>query len=190
MPPFCLSYLENGLKFLLHFLFVAWYQMTIFWTSTMYKALRRRGFYAGPAHVFSPRHRLESHPTHIQSSTLGSLVVGHPQHSSQDAPASYNCSCLCANVLSPQPLPHHRRVRAWTTNLHPGSRTLLLSNTEGETYTFSLTHRGVVRTKEITLNNSHLFGILFLKLFWDSCKLFQNYFSKPPFVIWKILLPQ
>lgn len=55
---------------------------------------------------------------------------------------------------------------------------------------FSLTHRGVVRAKEITMNNPHLFGIFSLKLFWNSCKLFQNYSSQPPFVIRKILSPQ
>lgn len=118
--------------------------------------------------VFSWTLSGELHPTHIQSSTLGSLVVASPSG------LFTGCTCLlqlqllmCKCALTPT-LPRCGRLSAWSANLHPGSLNLLLSTTEGETYTISLIHRGVVRTKGITLNNPHLFGTLFLKLFWNS----------------------
>ena len=80
------------------------------------------------------------------------------------------CTCLlplqlpmCKCPLTP-PLPLRGRLSVWIANLHPGSLTLLLSTTEGETHTFSLTHRGVVRTTEITLNNPHYFGHFISKI--------------------------
>lgn len=125
----------QSLKFLPQLLFVVWHQMTIFGASTAYKNSKKTTKILRRPHprVFSWTPSPESSTHSYSKQQSGKLGCGAPWQFSQDAPASYNCSCWWTNAASPHHCPTMERPSGWTTDLHPGSPTLLLSTTERDT---------------------------------------------------------